>query len=77
MEDDCNKNATCTNACPGSYKCTCNIGYTGDEKTCKTSLNIGRFLLSVAEVLALGFNTDRLTKRELFGCCSNYYYINY
>ena len=51
MEDDCNKNATCTNACPGSYKCTCNIGYTGDGKTCKTSLNIGRFLLSVAEVL--------------------------
>ena len=55
MKDDCNKKATCTNAGPGSYKCTCNKGYTGDGKTCKLGivpLNIGRFLLSVAEVLA-------------------------
>ena len=55
MKDACNKNATCTNAGPGSYKCTCNKGYTGDGKTCKPGivpLNIGRFLLSVAEVLA-------------------------
>ena len=72
MKDDCNKKATCTNAGPGSYKCTCNKGYTGDGKTCKLGivpLNIGRLHLTVAEELASGINTDRLTKRKSFECC--------
>ena len=29
----CDKNAKCVNV-PGSYLCTCKVGYTGDGKTC-------------------------------------------
>ena len=32
--DDCHKFATCTDTGPGTHKCTCNEGYTGDGKTC-------------------------------------------
>jgi len=31
--DNCNTNASCTND-PGSFKCGCNPGYTGDGVTC-------------------------------------------
>ena len=34
-QDDCSKFATCENTGPGTYKCTCNQGYTGDGKTCE------------------------------------------
>lgn len=30
---DCSKFSTCTDT-PGSYKCTCNPGFSGDGKTC-------------------------------------------
>jgi len=32
--DDCHVDATCTNV-PGSYNCTCNIGYSGDGFNCE------------------------------------------
>lgn len=32
--DDCDSNATCSNAPAGSYSCTCKDGYAGDGKTC-------------------------------------------
>ena len=31
---DCHELATCTNTGAGTYKCTCNEGFTGDGKTC-------------------------------------------
>ena len=31
--DVCDSNALCTNT-EGSYVCACNVGYTGDGKTC-------------------------------------------
>ena len=31
--DTCAMNATCTNT-PGSYQCSCNIGFTGDGTSC-------------------------------------------
>ena len=31
--DVCDSNALCTNT-EGSYGCACNVGYTGDGKTC-------------------------------------------
>ena len=31
--DDCDSNATCINTI-GSYKCTCNTGFTGDGFNC-------------------------------------------
>ena len=31
---DCGVNAVCTNT-PDYYTCTCNIGYTGNGKSCK------------------------------------------
>ena len=34
LEDDCHLFATCMNTGPGSHKCTCKNGYTGDGKTC-------------------------------------------
>ena len=33
-KDDCHRYATCTDIEPGKYECTCNIGYSGDGKTC-------------------------------------------
>ena len=33
MTDNCNDNATCTNA-EGSFMCTCNAGYNGDGVMC-------------------------------------------
>lgn len=33
-QDDCHKFAKCTDTGPGTHKCTCNEGYTGDGKTC-------------------------------------------
>ena len=36
--DDCDTNAECTNT-PGSFECTCNIGYTGDGVTCEGAYN--------------------------------------
>ena len=35
--DVCDSNALCTNT-EGSYGCACNVGYTGDGKTC-TGMN--------------------------------------
>ena len=32
--NDCDRNAECINT-EGSYTCSCNVGYTGDSKTCK------------------------------------------
>ena len=32
--NDCNEGATCNNTI-GSYKCKCNIGYTGDGRQCE------------------------------------------
>ena len=32
VRDDCHQFATCANTGPGTYKCTCNEGYTGDGK---------------------------------------------
>ena len=31
---DCHRFATCTDTGSGTYKCTCNQGYTGDGKSC-------------------------------------------
>ena len=33
-KDDCDQNADCANT-DGSFKCTCNKGFTGDGTTCK------------------------------------------
>ena len=32
-QSPCDPNATCTNT-PGSYSCSCNEGYSGDERNC-------------------------------------------
>ena len=37
-EEDCHKFATCADTGPGTYKCTCNEGYTGDGKISCTGL---------------------------------------
>jgi hypothetical protein len=33
-KDDCHEYATCTDLAPGEYKCECNLGYSGDGKSC-------------------------------------------
>ena len=33
-KDDCHEHATCTDLEPGMYECKCNLGYSGDGKTC-------------------------------------------
>ena len=33
-KDDCHEHATCTDLEPGKYECKCNLGYSGDGKTC-------------------------------------------
>ena len=32
LQDDCHQFATCADTGPGTHKCTCNEGYTGDGK---------------------------------------------
>ncbi|XP_046846527.1 uncharacterized protein LOC124440255 isoform X4 [Xenia sp. Carnegie-2017] len=33
-QDDCSRDATCTDTGPGKYQCTCNEGFSGDGKSC-------------------------------------------
>lgn len=40
---DCGEHSNCGNE-PGSYKCTCADGYTGDGKTCAGNVNEKRVL---------------------------------
>ena len=40
---DCGEHSKCANE-PGSYKCTCADGYTGDGKTCAGNVNEKRVL---------------------------------
>ena len=49
--DDCHKFATCANIGPGTYKCTCNKGYTGDGKTCTGLWITGVELTLVAYII--------------------------
>ena len=49
--DDCSPNADCTNA-DGTFQCTCNVGFTGDGKTCD-----GRFKCPMSSI-----------KEKLNGC---------
>ena len=40
--DNCDVQATCTNT-PGSYNCTCDIGYSGDGFNCTGNISISFF----------------------------------
>ena len=42
--DVCDSNALCTNT-EGSYICSCNVGYTGDGKTCTGTKNVSLLTL--------------------------------
>ena len=68
--DNCDPNANCTNI-PGSFRCTCNEGYTGNGITCDGTY------VHVCTTMQCIYNVEPLVEPLTFNCSNKLRHIHY